>query len=263
VGAEGLRVDLADVTPFVLTLDEEPNIDRALDGLRWAPRVLVVDSGSSDGTLEIARRYSNVEVRTRAFDSFAGQSNHALAAVATTWAMALDADYVVPPALVAEIAGLPNDPAENGFEVPFRYVVLGRALRGSLYPPRAILFRARAGVFEQDGHAHRVRIPAPVGRLRTAVDHDDRKSLGRWLRSQAVYADQEAEKLSATPFRELGWADRLRRTALLGPPAVAVHCLFARGLVFDGRAGWYYSAQRAVAESILSLRLLETRRKRP
>lgn len=255
-------MDLADVTPFVLTLDEEPNIARALDGLRWAPRVLVIDSGSTDGTLEIARGYPNVEVRTRAFDSFAGQSNHALASVASTWAMALDADYVVPPGLVAEIAVLPEEPAENGFEVGFRYVVLGRALRGSLYPPRTILFRARAGVFEQDGHAHRVRVPAPVGRLRTPVDHDDRKSLGRWLRNQAAYAEQEAEKLSATPFRELGWADRLRWTALLGPPAVAAHCLFARGLVLDGRAGLYYSAQRAVAESILSLRLLETRRRR-
>ena len=255
-------MNLADVTPFVLTLDEEPNIARALDGLRWAPRVLVIDSGSTDGTLEIARGYPNVEVRTRVFDSFAGQSNHALACVATVWAMALDADYILPPGLVAEIAALPVDPAENGFEVGFRYVVLGRALRGSLYPPRTILFRARAGVFEQDGHAHRVRVPEPVGRLRTPVDHDDRKSLGRWLRNQAEYAEHEAEKLSAMPFRELGWADRLRWT-LLGPPAVAAHCLFARGLVLDGRAGLYYAAQRAVAESILSLRLLETRRRRP
>jgi glycosyltransferase involved in cell wall biosynthesis len=255
-------MDLADVTPFVLTLDEEPNIARALDGLRWAPRVILVDSGSTDRTVEIARGYPNVEVRMRTFDTFAGQSNHALAAVATTWAMALDADYAVPPALVAEIAALPEAPVENGFEVPFRYVVLGRALRGSLYPPRTILFRARTGAFEQDGHSHRVRVPGPVGRLRTAVTHDDRKSLGRWLRNQAAYAEQEAEKLSATPFRELAWADRLRSTALLGPPAAAAHCLFARGLILDGRAGLYYTAQRAVAESILSLKLLETRRKR-
>jgi glycosyltransferase involved in cell wall biosynthesis len=255
-------MDLADVTPFVLTLDEEPNIERALNGLRWAPRVLVVDSGSTDRTLDLARGYPNVEVRTRTFDSFAGQSNHALAAVATTWAMALDADYVVPPALVAEIAALPEEPAENGFQVPFRYVVLGKALRGSLYPPRTILFRTRTGVFEQDGHAHRVRVPEPVGSLGTAVDHDDRKSLRRWLRNQAEYAEQEAEKLSATPFLELGWADRLRSTAFLGPPAAAAHCLFARGLILDGRAGLYYTAQRAVAESILSLKLLETPRKR-
>jgi glycosyltransferase involved in cell wall biosynthesis len=254
-------MDLGGITPFVLTLDEEPNIRRALDGLRWASRVLVVDCGSADRTPEIARDYPNVEVRTRPFDSFAEQSNHALAAVDTTWALALDADYVVPPALVAEIAALPDEPPENGFEVPFRYVVLGKALRGSLYPPRTVLFRARAGEFEQDGHAHRVRVPAPVGALRSPIDHDDRKSLSRWLRNQADYAEQEAAKLTAVPLRELGWADRLRSTAILGPPAVAAHCLFARGLVLDGRAGLYYTAQRAVAEAILSLRLLEARRR--
>lgn len=254
-------MDLGGITPFVLTLDEEPNIRRALDGLRWAPRVLVVDSGSVDRTLEIARGYPNVEVRTRSFDSFAGQSNHALAAVETPWALALDADYVVPSAVVAEIAALPEEPAENGFEVPFRYVVLGKALRGSLYPPRTVLFRAQAAVFEQDGHAHRVRVPAPVRKLRSPIDHDDRKSLSRWLTNQANYAEQEAAKLTAVPLRELGWADRLRATAFLGPPAVAAHCLFARGLVLDGRAGLYYTAQRAVAEAILSLRLLEARRR--
>lgn len=254
-------MDLGTITPFVLTLDEEPNIRRALDGLRWARRVLVVDSGSADRTLEIASAYPNVEILRRAFDSFADQSNHALAAVATPWALALDADYVVPPALVEEIAALPDDPAENGYEVPFRYVVLGKALRGTLYPPRTVLFRARAAVFEQDGHAHRVRVPAPVGRLRTRVDHDDRKSLSRWLRNQADYAEQEAAKLTSVPLRELGWADRLRSTAILGPPAVAAHCLFARRLVLDGRAGLYYTAQRAVAEAILSLRLLEARRR--
>ena len=86
-------MNLADVTPFVLTRDEEPNIRRSLDGLRWANRVLVVDSGSSDRTLEIARGYPNVDVRTRAFDSFAGQSEWALGQIATPWALALDADF--------------------------------------------------------------------------------------------------------------------------------------------------------------------------
>ncbi|HYO46113.1 MAG TPA: glycosyltransferase, partial [Gemmatimonadota bacterium] len=117
-------MELSAITPFVMTLDEEPNIGRVLDGLRWAPRVLVVDSGSTDRTVGIARSYPNVEVRTRAFDSFAGQSNYALAAVDTPWALALDADYVVSPALVAEIAALPEEPAESGFLVPFKYLVL-------------------------------------------------------------------------------------------------------------------------------------------
>ena len=253
-------MDLANITPFVLTLDEEPNIGRALDSLAWASRVLVVDSGSTDRTLEIAESFANVEVRRRPFDSFAGQSNYALEAIGTEWVLALDADYVVPDALVQEMALLPDKAAESGYLVPFAYRVLGRTLRGSLYPPRAVLFRRRAAAFVQDGHAHRVRIAGPSGRLRAAIVHDDRKDLGRWLRNQVEYAEKEAEKLSAARFGELGWMDRLRATLVLGPPAVTLYCLFARGLVLDGRAGLYYTAQRAVAEGILSLKLMEARR---
>jgi hypothetical protein len=255
-------VNLSDITPFVLTLDEEPNIGRVLDALGWARRVLVVDSGSVDRTVEIARSHSNVEVRTRRFDSFAAQSDYALGAIETPWAMALDADYLVPSALVEEIAALPEETAESGFFAPFEYVILGRTLRGSLYPPRQVLFRTALAAFEQDGHAHRVRVAGPSGLLRTPILHDDRKSLRRWLRNQVVYAEREAAKLAASPLRELGWPDRLRATMVLGPPAVTLYCLFARGLVLDGRAGLYYTAQRAIAEGILSLKLLEARRKR-
>jgi hypothetical protein len=203
-----------------------------------------------------------VEVRSRAFDSPAGQSNYALAAVETPWVMALDADYVVPAALVEEIAALPAEPAESGFYAPFEYVILGRRLRGSLYPPRQVLFRKELADFEQDGHTQRVRVAGISGALRTPILHDDRKSLRRWLRNQSMYAEKEAAKLAASPLRELGWPDRLRATMVLGPPAVALYCLFRRGLVLDGRAGLYYTAQRAVAEGILSLKLMEARRKR-
>jgi hypothetical protein len=140
--------------------------------------------------------------------------------------------------------------------------VLGRKLRGSLYPPRQVLFRKDSAAFVQDGHAHRVRVDGRSGSLRTAILHDDRKGLARWLRNQASYAEQEAAKLAASPIRELDWPDRLRATMVLGPPAVALYCLFGRGLVLDGRAGLYYTAQRAVAEGILSIKLLEARRKR-
>lgn len=253
-------MDLATITPFVLTLDEEPNIGRALDSLRWASRVLVVDSGSTDRTLEIAGSYSNVDLRERAFDSAAGQSNYALGAADTPWVLALDADYVVPPELVAEIVKLSDESGRSGYFVPFEYRVLGRTLRSSLYPPRQVLFRKQTAIFEQDGHTQRVRVAGPTGRLRSAIVHDDRKDLGRWLRNQAEYAEKEAAKLTAARFGELGWMDRLRATLVLGPPAVTLYCLFARGLVLDGRAGLYYTAQRAIAEGILSLKLMEARR---
>ena len=60
----------------------------------------------------------------------------------------------------------------------------------------------------------------------------------------------------ARPPLDLGWADRLRCTRVLGPPAVALHCLLGKGLIFDGKAGLLYTAQRITADLILSMHLL-------
>ena len=87
------------LTAIVLTWNEEENIRRCLEALEWVPRILVVDSFSSDQTPQIAKSFPNVELTQREFDSFAGQCNHALQLVATEWILSLDADYVVTDAL--------------------------------------------------------------------------------------------------------------------------------------------------------------------
>ena len=73
---------------------------------------------------------------------------------------------------------------------------------------------------------------------------------------ETIAMAQEAEKLTTRPWSELSWPDRLRRTRFLGPIAVAVHCLFVKGLIFDGAAGLLYTAQRVTADLILSMHLL-------
>ena len=78
-------------------------------------------------------------------------------------------------------------------------------------------------------------------------------------RAQSRYQAPEAEKLATRPWSELSWPDRLRCTRVLGPIAVAVHCLFVKGLIFDGTAGLFYTAQRVTADLILSMHLLRAR----
>src|SRR5262245_58577618 len=94
------------ITVLLLTYNEELNITRTLEAVRWAPRILIVDSGSTDATLDISRRYSQAEVVTRAFDGFAEQCNFGLTHIAAGWVLSMDADYELSEDLVAEIGRL-------------------------------------------------------------------------------------------------------------------------------------------------------------
>jgi glycosyltransferase involved in cell wall biosynthesis len=248
------------ITPLILTHNEAPNIARTLERLSWAGDIVVVDSGSNDGTRDIARNHRGVRVFERPFTTHDEQWNFGVAetGITTEWVLALDADFVLSHELIEELRGLqpPNDVA--GYRASFTYCVGGRPLRSAVYPPVTVLFRRAAGRYEQDGHTQRVNVQGAVRPLQARIFHDDRKSLGRWLSSQARYMALEADKLTAAN-RPLSLVDRARQLIVVAPPAMFVYCLLARGGILDGRRGLYYAMQRTAAEAILSLYLLERR----
>src|SRR5262245_47635139 len=96
------------ITVLILTYNEAPNIGRTLDALTVFPEVVVLDSGSTDGTPEIISGYPNARLAIRPFDSHVAQWTHGLTDCGLTrdWVLALDADYVLPKALVREMAQL-------------------------------------------------------------------------------------------------------------------------------------------------------------
>jgi glycosyltransferase involved in cell wall biosynthesis len=231
-------VNLDSITPLILTYNEEANIGRVLDQLTWARRIVVVDSFSTDATLDIVSRYPQVEVIQRAFDDFAGQCNFGLEQIETEWVFSLDADYVCTTELIQEIGRLPEHPIHDGYAVPFCYSIFGKPLRGTLYPSRICLYRARQARYAQDGHAHRVLIDGTTGKLENPIHHDDRKPLDSWLNAQRRYARQEATKLLSTPDTSLGLTDRIRKMRFIAPVLAPLYALLARGVILDGRPGF-------------------------
>lgn len=250
---------LDQITPLLLTLDEMPNLERTLAGLAWAKRIVVVDSGSRDGTREYLARDPRVALFVREFDSFAAQSEYGLreTGIDTEWVLSLDADQVVTSELIAELGRLEPALGMNGYRARFVYCIQGRPLRGSLYPPRVVLARRREAGYEQDGHAHRLIVSGQVGDLASPLLHDDRKPRGRWLAEQGRYASLEAQKLLETPQGELSRPDRVRRRGWIAPWLVPLYCLIVKRGILDGRAGWIYAGERAVAEWLLAMAVWE------
>lgn len=250
---------LEQITPVLLTYDEAPNLRRTLGALSWAREIVVVDSFSTDGTLALLRTDPRVRVVQRAFDSHAAQWNFAVGeiGIGTPWILALDADYVLSDALVAELAALHPPPEVDAYRARFEYYVRGQRLWGSLYPPVKVLFRRGRASYVQDGHTQRLQVVGAVGELRAPIAHDDRKPFAHWRAAQRRYCRLEADKLLHTPWRALGWADRVRRLLVVAPAAVLLYCLFARGGALQGLAGWQYAFQRAWTETVLSQELLK------
>lgn len=245
------------VTALILTRNEQENIARTLSGIRWIDKVVIVDSFSSDATVQLARNsHSNVAVLQREFDTHATQWNFGLGQVDTEWVLALDADYEVSIDLSNEIKELKPSEDVVGYEAAFEYRIFGRPLRASVYPPRTVLFLAKRCSYYDDGHTQRLRVDGTVRSLSGKIYHDDRKPFSHWLQSQNKYAKIEAKHLLAQPLEKLSAPDRLRRKIFFAAPAMFFYLLFGRGLILDGWPGWVYVCQRTVAEMLLSTRLL-------
>ena len=256
----GVSLTMRDqITPLILTFNEAPNLRRTLEKLKWAKQIVVLDSFSTDETLDIARSSPQVRLVQRRFDDHTTQWNHGVDQVQTDWVLALDADYVLTPELIHELEALPASSSISAYYARFKYCVHGYPLRGSLYPPRAVLFQRSRCRYEEDGHTQLLRIDGSKQTLQGFIHHDDRKPISHWIWAQDRYAALEAEKLLALPNARLRPQDRMRRQIFIAPVLVFLYTLLFKGLIVDGWPGWSYVLQRTLAEIILSLRLTQAK----
>jgi glycosyltransferase involved in cell wall biosynthesis len=247
---------LEKITPLILTYNEEANITRTLEQLFWAKKIIVIDSYSTDETLNILKSYPMVEVFQRKFDTHAKQWNYGLEQIESEWVLSLDADYVLSNELIEEIKTISN-PSIDSYFIQFKYCVFGKPLRGTLLPPRQALFRKRLATYIDDGHTQLLEVNGKSDTLRNSILHDDRKPLTRWLWAQDRYMVIEAKKLLETPINEISWGDRIRKQKILAPFIILLYCLILKRGIFDGWHGWYYAFQRVLAEIVLAIRLIE------
>jgi glycosyltransferase involved in cell wall biosynthesis len=249
---------LEKITPVILTYNEAPNMNRTLEKLCWAAQIIVIDSYSTDETLDILKSYPQVKIFSRVFDTHASQWNYGLKQVTSEWVLSLDADYTVSSELISEIKALPENTPIDGYFSKFKYCVFGKPLRGTILPPRQVLFRKDKSIYIDDGHTQLLEVKGKSAMLSGYIYHDDRKPLSRWLWAQDRYLVIEAKMLLETPINQLSWSDRIRKQKILAPFIVLIYCLILKGGILDGWRGWYYAFQRVLVEMLLAVRLIET-----
>lgn len=186
---------MQELVVIILTLDEEPNLPAALASVGGRAPVLVLDSGSKDATAALARA-GGAELHVRPFDDYASQRNHALELVRDRfrWALFLDADERMTPALWDEIERvLPRDDVE-GVYIGWVFEVLGHDLRHGSFgiASNLRLMKTAAARFGRATHERVDDRQMRVMRLEHKIRHADAKPLAEWFRKHIKYAQWEA-----------------------------------------------------------------------
>jgi glycosyltransferase involved in cell wall biosynthesis len=182
----------------VVVLNEEERLRACLESVVWADELVVVDAGSSDKTVAIAREFTD-RVFFRAWDGYGAQKNFALGQCREDWVLSLDADERVSDTLREEIQTiLRGGVGEVGFYLPRRNMFQGRWVRhGGLYPDWQLrLFRSGRGAFVERAVHESVRVDGPTGRLRAPLVHESYRSIGDAVARLNRYSDLAASELA-------------------------------------------------------------------
>ena len=185
---------------FVLTYNSESDIETCLQSIAgWADELFIVDSFSTDKTIELAKKYTQ-NIHFHKFENFAAQRNWALEnlPIRNDWALHLDADESLTPELKSEISELiPNNTnGLDGFYIKRRFVFLNRWLRyGGNYPQTELrLWRHNLVRVIDAGALEYIAVRGRVGTLQHDMIHENRRGLSAWVTKVNMVSDWDAEE---------------------------------------------------------------------
>jgi glycosyltransferase involved in cell wall biosynthesis len=224
------------LSSIIITRNEEANIAACIASVAFAREIIVVDSGSSDRTVDIARAAGAKVFSTADWPGFGPQKNRALAHATRPWVLSIDADERITPALRAEIERVVNDPAPrfHAWDMPRKSSFCGQdMLHSGWYPDRVTrLFRRERGRFSDDAVHERVIVEGGTGHLRNEMLHTTYPDLETMLAKLDRYSTASAQAMF----------ERGRTSSLLGAIVRAkwafVRTYLLRLGFLDGRMGF-------------------------
>jgi hypothetical protein len=222
------------LTAILISYNEEQDLPRALASLAGiADEIILVDSGSTDRTCEIARSFGS-RVYTRKLENFADQKNYAVSLSSNDWVLSIDCDQELSSELRASILAWKQQPPEkNGYEILQLSNYLGGWIRHSGWYPefRLLLFRRDKGKFVSALH-ERVQVEGPLGRMNGRLFHYTIRTLAEHRAKLDAMSTIAAEDMFARGRKS--W----RAAMIFASPWTVVQRLVFQLGVLDGRRGW-------------------------
>jgi glycosyltransferase involved in cell wall biosynthesis len=221
------------ISATIITFNEERNVSRAIESLRCADEILVIDSGSNDRTVEIAEKLG-ARVVESPWRGYANQKNLAAEQATHDWILSLDADESLSEALEGEIWQLKKKDADcDAYTMPRMAQYLGKWIRHSgWYPDRKVrLYDRRKARWVGDFVHETVKVDGRLGHLQSNLLHFTCNSLSEHLKSMDRYTTLAAEQLLATGAK-VTWG-RL----VLEPPWTFFQTYFLKLGFLDGVEG--------------------------
>ena len=163
---------MPELSAIIITRDEERNIRECLESIKWADEIIVLDSGSTDGTVGICREYTE-KVHETDWPGFGVQKNRALQKATGEWVLLVDADERVTEELRTEIEAAMVRGQYDGYRMPHMSSYCGRFMRhGGWWPDMVTrLFRRGCGEFTESLVHERLLVSGRIGALKTPLIH--------------------------------------------------------------------------------------------
>lgn len=240
------------VSVIVPCYNEERTIEDCLKSVVWADEILVVDSFSTDATLDIARRYTD-RILQHEYAYSAAQKNWAIPRASNEWVLIVDSDERVTPGLQEEIqALLQGEPAYDGYWIPRQNVLFGKVVRHAGWGGDTVLrlFRRDKGRYE-DKRVHAEVMIRPAGRLSHHLEHLTISTVSEWMVKINRYSTWKAmdkyDKGMTMPLVHLA----------VRPVARFIKDFFLRKGFLDGWRGFLVAAMSAFAELVMVAKVME------
>lgn len=236
----------------LITKNEEKIIARCLESAGWADEIIVIDSGSTDNTASIAKRFG-AKVIFKKWEGYAKQKNFGISKAKNQWILSLDADEIITAELKEEIIKTVHGGGFAGFYIPRRTYFYGCLLKhGNIYPDRQLrLFIKGAGKYEETDIHERFILDGEAGHLKNPMLHYSKDSIKAHVAAMNSYTSLEVKRAVKIGYKPTGYS------VLIKPVLYFMKRYIFRAGFLDGFAGLVYYSINAIYIFTREIKIME------